>query len=107
MLSNFILLNLTFFCILNLSFSFVERYKLQTKKRLSLFCNSPTPRRKMSWPLDFIDASPVLDGSLAGDAGFDPLGVAKDTDSLFVLREAEIKHARLFDLKMKFQECLT
>jgi Chlorophyll A-B binding protein len=51
--------------------------------------------RKMSWPLDFIDAPPLLDGTLAGDLGFDPLGIAKSTAGLFALRESEIKHGRL------------
>jgi len=49
----------------------------------------------MSWPFNAFDASPVLDGTLAGDAGFDPLRIAKDQESLFTLREAEIKHCRL------------
>jgi len=52
-------------------------------------------KRKMSWPFDQFDAPDVLDGTLAGDAGFDPLGIAQDRDTLFVLREAEVKHARL------------
>lgn len=37
----------------------------------------------------------VLDGTLAGDRGFDPLGFSKDKPSLLQYREAEIKHARL------------
>lgn len=37
----------------------------------------------------------VLDGSLPGDAGFDPLGFAKSQDDLLFYRQAEIKHARL------------
>jgi len=45
--------------------------------------------------LPFADRPAVLDGTLAGDAGFDPLGFAKDQDALFQYREAEIKHARL------------
>ena len=32
---------------------------------------------------------------MAGDVGFDPLGFAKDSQSLMYYREAEIKHARL------------
>jgi hypothetical protein len=51
--------------------------------------------RKMSWPLDFLDAPQVLDGTLAGDAGFDPLGLASNKKRLFLFREAEIKHARI------------
>lgn len=52
-------------------------------------------KRKMSWPFNNFDAPEVLDGTLAGDAGFDPFGIAKNRENLFVLREAEIKHARL------------
>jgi hypothetical protein len=37
----------------------------------------------------------VLDGSLVGDLGFDPVGFAKNKDELFLLREAEIKHGRI------------
>jgi hypothetical protein len=36
-----------------------------------------------------------LDGSLAGDVGFDPLGFAKNSADLMKFREAEVKHARL------------
>jgi len=41
------------------------------------------------------DAPVVLDGSLAGDAGFDPVGFADCRENLLLYREAEIKHARL------------
>jgi hypothetical protein len=37
----------------------------------------------------------ALDGTLAGDVGFDPLGFAKSKNDLMNYREAEIKHARL------------
>lgn len=56
---------------------------------------SSTPKRKMSWPFNQYDAPDILDGSLAGDAGFDPFGIAKSRENLFLLREAEIKHARI------------
>lgn len=39
--------------------------------------------------------SKILDGSLAGDAGFDPVRFAKNKEMLFLFREAEIKHARI------------
>jgi len=41
---------------------------------------------------------PLLDGSMAGDVGFDPLGLSSIDDvgiDLYWLREAEIKHARV------------
>jgi len=37
----------------------------------------------------------TLDGTFAGDVGFDPLGFASDREKLLYMREAEIKHARL------------
>lgn len=57
--------------------------------------NSPDDVRYMSWPFNFIKSSKYLTGSLAGDCGFDPLGVVTSEAQLYVLREAEIKHARL------------
>lgn len=68
---------------------------VRTFEFLNINDTTLTVKRKMSWPLNMFDAPDVLDGTLAGDAGFDPLGVAKDKESLFLLREAEIKHARL------------
>lgn len=37
----------------------------------------------------------VLDGSMPGDAGFDPLRLAETETHLLVYREAEVKHGRL------------
>lgn len=51
--------------------------------------------RYMSWPFNFIKSSEYLTGTLAGDCGFDPLGVVTSEAQLYSLREAEIKHARL------------
>merc|ERR1712032_926628 len=45
--------------------------------------------------IPFMEAPAVLDGSVAGDAGFDPLGFSKSKGDLNYYREAEIKHARL------------
>jgi len=50
---------------------------------------------KMSQSLPFVDRPALLDGSMAGDVGFDPLGLAKNKDNLNFNREAEIKHGRL------------
>ena len=38
---------------------------------------------------------PILDGTFAGDYGFDPLGFVQTRDDLIWYREAEMKHARL------------
>jgi len=48
-----------------------------------------------SQALPFMSRPMALDGSLAGDVGFDPLGFAKNSDDLMKYREAEVKHARL------------
>uniref|UniRef100_A0A7S0L6L5 Chlorophyll a-b binding protein, chloroplastic n=1 Tax=Coccolithus braarudii TaxID=221442 RepID=A0A7S0L6L5_9EUKA len=50
------------------------------------------PRQSLALP--FIPAPLSLDGSLVGDAGFDPLGLAT-VESLPRLRAAELRHARL------------
>jgi hypothetical protein len=50
---------------------------------------------QMSQSLPWMTRPAALDGSMPGDAGFDPLGFAKNADSLLNMREAEIRHARL------------
>mmetsp|Transcript_35072 Transcript_35072/g.73988 ORF Transcript_35072/g.73988 Transcript_35072/m.73988 type:complete len:227 (+) Transcript_35072:87-767(+) len=50
----------------------------------------------MSQALPFLPRPKLLDGALAGDVGFDPLGFGgADMASLTQMREAEIKHGRL------------
>lgn len=49
----------------------------------------------MSTSMPFMERPAFLDGSMAGDVGFDPLGFAKSEQDLMNYREAEIKHARL------------
>ena len=53
------------------------------------------PLPVMSQSMPFMARPAALDGSLAGDVGFDPLGFAKTSDDLMRFREAEVKHARL------------
>lgn len=50
---------------------------------------------QMSKSIPFMDRPAALDGSMAGDVGFDPLGLSKSKSDLNLYREAEIKHARL------------
>jgi len=48
--------------------------------------------------LPFLEAPPKLDGSMAGDVGFDPLGLSEIDDvgiDLYWMREAELKHGRV------------
>eukprot|EP01035_Chromulina_nebulosa_P021515 gene21515-27859_t len=47
------------------------------------------------FPLLGVKAPILLDGTLPGDVGFDPLGFAKSEKTLFWMRDAEVKHARL------------
>ena len=49
----------------------------------------------MSQALPFLTRPAALDGTLAGDVGFDPFGFSKSREDLMNYREAEIKHARL------------
>ena len=44
----------------------------------------------MSQSMPFMEVSPALDGSMAGDVGFDPLGFAKNSEDLMNYREAEV-----------------
>jgi len=48
-----------------------------------------------SQAIPFLDVPHFMDGSMAGDVGFDPLGFADNEQNLLRYREAEIKHARL------------
>jgi hypothetical protein len=51
---------------------------------------------KAEWlPILNMDAPTNLDGSLAGDVGFDPLNFSSSRKTLYWMREAETKHARL------------
>lgn len=53
------------------------------------------PPKEMSQSLPFLERPQFLDGTYAGDVGFDPLNFARGTGELFSYREAEIKHGRL------------
>ena len=63
----------------------------------------PTQKgKKMSESIPFLGCSKVLQESdLAGNVGFDPLGLAKNKEQLWEYREAEIKHSRLAMLGTK------
>lgn len=50
--------------------------------------------RQAGW-LPMLLSPEALDGSMAGDVGFDPLGFSKTKADLIRMREAEVKHARL------------
>lgn len=50
---------------------------------------------QMSSSLPFLPQPALLDGTLPGDRGFDPLNFASDANALQWQRRAEVKHARL------------
>ena len=50
---------------------------------------------KMSKSLPFLVRPEVLDGTLVGDVGFDPLGLANTNEKLLQLRDSELKHSRI------------
>jgi hypothetical protein len=53
------------------------------------------PAKIKSKSIPFAECPATLDGSMAGDVGFDPLCFAVDGGALMNYREAEVKHARL------------
>jgi len=53
-----------------------------------------TAATERSVALPFLKRPPKLDGTQAGDFGFDPLGLSEEFD-LYTMQEAEIRHARL------------
>lgn len=66
---------------------------LASSGRLSVSLNA-----EKSASLPFMNRPALLDGSMAGDVGFDPLGLSNIDDvgiDLYWLREAEIKHCRV------------
>merc|ERR1712224_849873 len=58
--------------------------------------NKDGEKGNMSQALPFAPRPKLLDGTMAGDVGFDPFGFAGETkEKLIYMREAEIKHSRL------------
>merc|ERR1712216_190434 len=52
------------------------------------------PKMQLSESIPFLEKPPKLDGSLAGDVGFDPMGFSNSYDMNW-LREAELKNGRV------------
>jgi len=50
--------------------------------------------REMSVSIPFLKRPSKLDGTHAGDVGFDPLGLSENLD-MYTMMEAEVRHARL------------
>ena len=66
----------------------------RTKPLWNLLCSGRFADETQSATLPFLKRPPKLDGTQAGDFGFDPLGFTEDYD-MFTMQEAEIRHARL------------
>lgn len=57
--------------------------------------NKKVPCKAKWFPLMNLKAPEMLDGTLAGDVGFDPLNFSSSKKTLYWMREAEVKHGRL------------
>ena len=67
----------------------------ETSTQLQMSESTMKKGTKMSKSIPFLRCPDYLDGSLAGDVGFDPLGLGRNEQGVLEMREAEIKHARL------------
>ena len=72
-----------------------QSQSLSTSKASSSSLYSTEAPKIYSKSLPFLERPAALDGTYAGDVGFDPLNFAKDEKWLMNMREAEVKHARL------------
>ena len=59
-----------------------------------VWCAAPKMQLDRSQSMPFLSRPPALDGTMAGDVGFDPLGFTNYFDIKW-LREAELKHGRI------------
>ncbi|KAM6551791.1 hypothetical protein CsatB_001599 [Cannabis sativa] len=70
-----------------------QTWPAQTRKSPSRTLVVAQAQVRPTW-LPGLDPPPYLDGSLAGDYGFDPLGLGEDPESLRWYVQAELVHAR-------------
>merc|ERR1719437_57615 len=70
-----------------------ENYVLKTIDK-SKIIPGRTAGEEYSLAIPFLKRPPKLDGTQAGDFGFDPLGFSEEFD-LFTMQEAELRHGRL------------
>lgn len=69
----------------------IDAAALDPKKRVQIGRYSD---KEMSVSIPFLKRPSKLDGTHAGDVGFDPLGLSENLD-MYTMMEAEIRHARL------------
>lgn len=73
-----------------------EKNKAPPENFSSYLSDTPaTSAPKMSKAIPFMERPKHLDGTVAGDVGFDPLNFCKSKLDVTYYREAEVKHARL------------
>eukprot|EP00535_Pseudo-nitzschia_heimii_P003121 CAMPEP_0197173202 /NCGR_PEP_ID=MMETSP1423-20130617/226_1 /TAXON_ID=476441 /ORGANISM="Pseudo-nitzschia heimii, Strain UNC1101" /LENGTH=408 /DNA_ID=CAMNT_0042621985 /DNA_START=102 /DNA_END=1328 /DNA_ORIENTATION=- len=70
-----------------------ETYELKTVDKSKIIPGRYADE-EFSVAVPFLKRPPKLDGTQAGDFGFDPLGFTEDFD-LFTMQEAELRHGRL------------
>ncbi|KAJ4964354.1 hypothetical protein NE237_024293 [Protea cynaroides] len=73
--------------------TFVTTFSPATQRSISRPYLTIVRAQRPTW-LPGLDPPPHLDGTLAGDFGFDPLGLGEDPESLKWYVQAELVHAR-------------
>ena len=63
---------------------------VETAEQPMAAASAAVAQPKMSQALPWMERPTALDGSMAGDVGFDPLGFAKNKEDLWNYREAEV-----------------
>ncbi|XP_038886221.1 photosystem I chlorophyll a/b-binding protein 5, chloroplastic [Benincasa hispida] len=75
------------------SFNPNQSLRLRSPSRRTLLIAQAQSEHRQTW-LPGLDPPPHLDGTLAGDFGFDPLGLGEDPHSLKWYVQAELVHSR-------------
>ena len=78
---------------MNLGRKWGDRTRSRRRPPKAPAAKAALPTNSMALP--WTRRPPHLDGTLAGDAGFDPLPLADTSDKLAFMADAEVKHARL------------
>eukprot|EP00536_Pseudo-nitzschia_multiseries_P006316 jgi/Psemu1/14959/gm1.14959_g len=94
-MKNFSSVSLMAFMATGISVGAFQSNLLPSSKASTSILYSTEAPKVYSKSLPFMEQPAALDGSYAGDVGFDPLNFAKDEKWLLSMREAEMKHARL------------
>ena len=84
-------------CLIASASAFVPHSSLSARATARSIATEPEQGEpsKNSIAIPFMSRPQLLDGTLAGDVGFDPLGFADSRENLQFYAQAEIKHDRL------------